>query len=221
MDGLHRMSSLVRWSALCAATLLPGGIERAFAGEIWSWHAVDATVLKTSKAEVILHGRLRTGRSFGTLQQGRTGVITKFGIPRNATAIGGYYYGKEEDSAEDWRNFHRMFIGIEAPLHRSHGLRLDTRGIVERFFVVDHPQFSRYRHRIRLRSEGRVGPYFTSEWFFDANGYLSSRHGAGVRWKCAERGALEIGYLYDARRSTIGEPRHVIVTQVTLDRLWR
>ena len=107
------------------------------------------------------------------------------------------------------------------PLHRSHGLRLDTRGIVERLFVVDRPQFSRYRHRIRLSSERRVGAYFTSEWFFDANGYLSSRHGAGVRWKCSEWGALEIGYLYDARRPGIGEPRHVIVTQVTLDRLWK
>ena len=135
--------------------------------------------------------------------------------------IGGYYYGKEEDSAEDWRNFHRLFIGIEVPLYRGLGLRLDTRGIVERFFVVDSPQFSRYRHRVRLRSERRLGPYIASEWFFDANGYLSGRYGAGVRWKYAESGAFEIGYLYDARRPTIGEPRHVIVTQVTLDRLWK
>ena len=95
------------------------------------------TVLKTSIAEVILHGRLRIGR--GTLQQGRTGVITRFRIPGDATLIGGYYYGKEEDGAEDWRNFHRLFIGIEVPLYRGLGLRLDTRGIVERFFVVDSP----------------------------------------------------------------------------------
>ena len=221
MEGLRRVPALVRWSAICAATLLAGADTCAFAGEIWSWHAVDATVLKTSKAEVALHGRLRTGRNLGTPQQGRAGVIAKFGIPRNVTLIGGYYYGKEEDSAEDWRNFHRVFTGIETPLYRSQGLRLDTRGIVERFFVVDRPQFSRYRHRIRLRSERRVGPYVASEWFFDANGYLSSRHGAGVRWKCGEFGSLEVGYLYDARRSIIGEPRHVIVTQFTLDRLWR
>lgn len=171
------------------------------------------------KSEVILHGRLRIGE--GTLQQGRAGVIAKFAIPRNAALIGGYYYGKEEDSAQDWRNSHRLFIGIEAPLHPGRGLRLDTRGIVERFFVADSPEFTRYRHRIRLRSERRLGPYITSEWFFDAKGYLSSRNGAGVRWRYADPVTFEFGYLYDARRSTVGEPRHVIVTQVTFDRLWR
>ena len=186
---------------------------RAFAGEIWSWHAVDATVLNTSKTAVTLHGRLRLGR--GTVQQGRAGVIAKIDILRGAILIGGYYYGKEEDSAEDWRNFHRLFIGMEMPFLRSHGLRLDTRGIVERFFVADRQQFSRYRHRIRLRTERRLGPYVSSEWFFDADGYLSGRYGAGVRWKYAESVAFEIGYLYDVRRQGIGEPRHVIVTQVT------
>jgi hypothetical protein len=41
-------------------------------------------------------------------------------------------------------------------------MTLDTRGIVERFFVVDSPQFSRYRHRVRLRSARRLGPCITS-----------------------------------------------------------
>jgi hypothetical protein len=170
---------------------------------------------------VILHGRLRTGNDFSTLQQGRTGAIVRFGLPGSSTLIGGYYYGKEEDSAEDWQNLHRIFGGVEVPVLRRRGISVDTRGIVERFFVPDRQQFTRYRHRLRLRTDRRIGPYVSSEWFFAADGYLSGRYGAGICWRCAESGTLEFGYLYDARRPTIGEPRHVIVTQFTLDRLWR
>ena len=211
----------IPWRALCATVILLTAYQHAHAGEVWSWHAFDVTVSKTPLTEVILHGRLRTGRSFGTPQQGRAGVVTKFGVLRNVTLIAGYYYGKEEDSAEEWQNFHRVFTGIEVPVYRNHDLRVDTRGVVERFFVVNGPQFSRYRHRVRLRTDGRVGPYVSSEWFFVGDGYLSGRYGAGVRWRCAEGASFEVGYLYDARRPTIGEPRHVIVTQFTLDRLWR
>jgi Protein of unknown function (DUF2490) len=216
----NRRRSLAPWRALCATAILLAGAERAGAGEVWSWHALDVTVLKTPLAEVTLHGRLRTGRSVGTPQQGRAGVITKFGVLRNVTLIAGYYYGKEEDSAEEWQNFHRVFTGVEVPVFRKRALSADTRGVVERFFVVDGPQFSRYRHRVRLRTNGRVGPYLSSEWFFVRNGYLSGRYGAGVRWRCSDASSLEIGYLYDARRQTIGEPRHVIVTQFNLGRLW-
>jgi hypothetical protein len=210
----------VSWRPLYAVTLLLGGVVPCWAGEVWSWHSFDATILKTSTAEVALHARLRSGRSLGHLQQGRSGVIAKFGLRPNVTLIAGYYYGKEEDSAEEWRNFHRVFTGVEVPLYRGSRLRVDTRGVVEHFVPVDLPQFSRYRHRFRVRSERRIGPYVGGEWFFIAQGYLSSRYTFGVRWKCAELVAVEVGYLYDARRASIGEPRHVIVTQFTFDRLW-
>jgi uncharacterized protein len=45
------------------------------------------------------------------------------------------------------------------------------------------------RHRVRFRTDGRVGPYASTEWFFDGNGYLSGRYGAGVRWRCVETGS--------------------------------
>ncbi len=211
---------LAKGCALGVAVLLASE-ARAVAGEIWSWHAVDVTVLKTSRAEVLLHGRLRTGRSFGNPQQGRTGAISKFGLPVRGVLIGGYYYGKEEDSAQDWQNLHRIFGGVEIPVFRNRGLSVDTRGLVERFFVPDDAQFTRYRHRLRLRTGRRLGPYVSTEWFFDAAGYLSGRYSAGIRWQYGESGTLESGYLYDARRPGIGEPRHVIVTQFTLDRPWR
>lgn len=206
---------------IAAGAISLAAADQATAGELWSWHALDVTVLKAHAAEVTVHGRLRTGRTFGTPQQGRAGVITRFGVRPNVTLIAGYYYGKEEDSAEDWRNFHRIFAGAEVPLYRNRALNVETRGVAERFLAGDGRQFSRYRHRVRLRTAGRVGPYVTSEWFFVRDGLLSGRYGAGVRWRLAARASMEIGYLYDARRPAIGEPRHVIVTQFTLDRLWR
>ena len=208
------------WISRTVAVLVVASMP-AIAGEVWSWHTVDVSVVKASRAEVILHGRLRTGNSFGTLQQGRVGAVTKVPLPTIGTLVGGYYYGKEEDSANEWQNKHRIFGGIEVPVYSGRRVGIDTRGLIERFFVADGPEFNRYRQRLRLRTGGRLGPYVSTEWFFDASGYLSSRQGAGLRWRCTESATLEFGYLYDARRANIGEPRHVIVTQFTLDRLWR
>src|SRR5438270_9119596 len=110
----------------CAVAFLLAGVQSLLAGEVWSWHSVDATILKTSAAEVLLHGRLRTGRSLGTPQQGRAGVVARFPAPRHLTWIAGHYYGKEEDSAEEWRNFHRLFTGVELPAYRSPAVTVDT-----------------------------------------------------------------------------------------------
>ena len=213
--------SAAHWRALWTLAMVLACWERAVAGEVWSWHSIDVSVLKTTKAGMSSMRAYAPAIPLERLQQGRTGVIGKFPLNGIAALVGGYYCGKEEDSAEDWQNSHRIFAGIEAPVYRGCGVAIDTRGVVERFFVVDRPEFTRYRHRLRLRTSGRLGPYVSTEWFFDANGYLSGRHGAGLRWRCAESSTLEVGYLYDARRADIGEPRHVIVTQYTLDRLWR
>lgn len=79
----------MRWNAqaMCIWVLLAGA-EQAAAGELWTWHALDATILKISSTEVTLHGRLRIGR--GTVQQGRAGVITKTGIPRTSVYLMGH-----------------------------------------------------------------------------------------------------------------------------------
>ena len=193
--------------------------QAVVADELWSWHAFDAKLLRTSHFEVTAHSRFRTGRHIGNVQQGRAGAIVRIFAPGKSAVLAGYYYGKEEDSAEDWRNFHRVFGGLEAPLFRAGQVTVATRGIVERFFVADRPGFTRYRHRVRAATEGRIGPYVAGEWFFDADGWLSGRYGAGVRWRWNTWSSVEMGYLYDHRRASIGEPRHVIVTQFTLERI--
>lgn len=193
--------------------------EAAFCGELWSWHAFDTKLLKTSRVELTVHSRFRTRRDFGNLQQGRAGGVAKVQTFKPITAIGGYYYGKEEDSAEDWRNFHRVFAGAEVPIYRLGAVRVATRGLIERFLVVERPGFSRYRHRIRMETSRALGPYVASEWFFDAGGWLSGRYAAGLRWRSNDWSSIEVGYLYDQRRPSVGEPRHVIVTQFTIERL--
>src|SRR5690242_14610806 len=88
-EGLLRCPrSPAHWRALWTLAMVLASSERAAAGEVWSWHSIDVSVLKTSKAEVIVHARLRTGNSFGTLQQGRTGVIGKF--PQRHRRPGGW-----------------------------------------------------------------------------------------------------------------------------------
>lgn len=187
--------------------------------EVRSWHVFDAKLVKTSRTELTVHSRLRTGQDLGNIQQGRAGVVAKFEIGKRTAAIGGYYYGKEEDAAEDWRNFHRVFGGLEVPVFRTKQMSVATRGLVERFLVGDQPGFTRYRHRIRLSTDRTIGPYVAAEWFFDAGGWLSARYAAGLRWRCNAWSSLEMGYLYDKRRPSVGEPRHVIVTQFTIERL--
>jgi hypothetical protein len=83
------------------------------------------------------------------------------------------------------------------------------------------PDFSRFRHRLRLSTNGRIGPFAGAEWFFDRMGYLAGRYSGGLRWRCSSWSSLEIGYLYDARSPLLGAPRHGIVTQVFLERRQR
>jgi hypothetical protein len=194
-------------------------VDNLVADELWSWHAFDAKVIKTSKIETTVHTRFRTGKHFGNMQQRRAGVIGKITASKQIAVITGYYYGKEEDSAEDWINSHRVFGGIELPIHSDRKVSVTTRGLVERFFVADRPGFTRYRQRVRLAKGGTIGPYASTEWFFDAKGWLSARTGVGIRWQAARWSSLEIGYLYDWRRAAIGDARHVLVTQFTLERL--
>ena len=171
--------------------------QRVNGDEVWSWHAFDAKVLKTSRVEITAHSRFRTDRHFGNVQQGRAGAIARVFAPGKSAVLTGYYYGKEEDSAEDWRNFHRVFGGLEAPLFRAGRVAVATRGILERFIGTDRPGFTRYRHRVRADTRAPIGPYMASEWFFDANGWLSGRYAAGVRWRCNAWSSVEMGYLYD------------------------
>ena len=189
------------------------GLPVLEAGEFWSWHGFDFVPVRNARFEWTVHTRVRSRA--GEFQQGRSGTLLKWqALPRIAPIVG-YYYGKEEDSAEEFRDFHRLFGGAEVNILRQGGWTLMTRGLVERFFREDRSGLTRYRHRFRLVTARKIGPYLQSELFFDRDGYLSGRHSGGVRWQTASWVVVEAGYLYDHRRFSIGEPRHVLVTSMT------
>ena len=192
------------------------GEQSVEASDFWTWHGFDISPVKTSKFEWVLHTRVRT-RS-GDLQQGRAGTILRFSAGGRVSVITGYYYGKEEDAVEEWRNFHRIFSGVEGPVFQRGKVSVAARGLVERFISDARPDFTRFRQRVRYSTTDRIGPYAQGEWFFDAQGYLSGRYSGGLRWRWAASSWVELGYLYDVRRPEIGPPRHVFVTNFVLER---
>ncbi len=208
--GGRSLSSAWRASALvllCAGTL--AGQER------WSWHSIDFGLFETGSAEWIVHTRLRTRQ--GELQQSRWGSILNFSPHSRVTLIGGYYYGRDEDTREEWRSFHRLFGGAETRVRQWGAATLAARGLAERFWGGGRPAFTRLRNRIRLTMDGRIRPYLSGEWFWDTQGYLAGRYSVGLRWRCCRWASVEIGYLYDARSAQLGPPRHGVVTQLRLD----
>lgn len=204
------------WNTLtCGVVLLLSG-DRLSAGETWTWHVFDFVPVKTARVEWTLHSRVRING--GELQQGRSGTILKVNVSPRVSTIGGYYYGRETDSFDDWKNFHRIFGGLEVPVYRTRRGTVTGRSLVERFFPEDRSRYNRYRHRARFASNGRVGPFAQVEWFFDNRGFLSTRYSGGVRWRPTREAVIECGYLYEARTARLGADRHVIVTSVTLER---
>lgn len=200
-------------SRIIALVLLSAGTLAA--QELWSWHSVDFTLLKTGGVEWGLHTRLRTRE--GELQQSRSGTILRFTPHSRITVIGGYYYGRDEDTREEWQDSHRVFGGAETRVHRWGAATVAARGLVERF-GGGRPSFTRFRNRIRLSTDRRIGPYASGEWLWDAKGYLAGRYSGGLRWRCSSWASIEFGYIYDARSPQLGPPRHGVVTQLLLER---
>ena len=187
----------------------------ARAESFWSWHTFDLVALKQAGWEVTVHSRLRTRE--GELQQGRTGAILRREAAPRLALLSGYYYGKEEDSVDEFRDVHRMFGGGEITLLRRETVKVAGRTLVEYFFRDTRPDSGRFRQRLRLEQGRAVGPAVQGEWFFDRDGFLSQRYHAGVRWKMNGWATLEAGYLYDRRRASIGLNRHALVTSVAID----
>ena len=181
--------------------------------EVWTRHGFDYGLIRTLRIEVDLHTRFRTTQHMTNFQQGRSGAIVRWNALPRLTAIGGYYYGQQEDGRDEWTNFHRVFGGGEGTIYGGNKIRLTSRILVERFIANSGPDSNRYRQRMQLSVLRKVGPYLNSEVFFDNQGLLSARHGGGVRWKWSSWSWVEVGYLYDDRSPKLGPERHMVVTQ--------
>lgn len=187
------------------------------AAETWSWNTANFSVLKTSRWQASILTSGRTGHGLGTPRQERAGSIAKLRIAPRLTALGGYYYYRDSDDAHHWRTTQRAFAGVEAPVFKHGRMEVETRLVAERYLPDYKADFTRVRPRARVSSLRRLGPYAYVESFFVADGIDTMRYSAGVRWLATRHSTLEVGYLCDRRRASLGPNRHIIDTHLYFD----
>jgi hypothetical protein len=204
-------------SLLFTAGILALAQAPAPAAETWSWNTANFSVLRTSRWQASIITMGRTGHGLGTPREARTGAIAKFRIAPRFTAVGGYYYYQDGDDARRWHTTQRVFAGMEAPVFQRGRAEVDARVLVERYLPDYKADFTRYRPRVRVSSLRRLGPYAYVESFFVADGLDTLRYSAGVRWLATSRSTVEVGYLYERRRASLGPHRHVIDTHFYFD----
>lgn len=214
----------VRWLArgrgmafLCLVLLAYTSSTSLSAAELQTQHAAD-TSLNSGRWSVVLHTRLRARAETLDLYQFRVGPIIEYGLTARTSLVGGYYLTRNEAAPRVWSSTHRPFAGVEFAIARRR-LALDSRSLIERFYVPGRRDFNRYRQRLWVtRNAPGGGPYGSVEGLFDAEGLRSVRYGGG--WRIGPRGAVSIdfGYFYETRRSTEGGNRQMLLTTVHIRR---
>jgi Ca2+-transporting ATPase len=187
------------------------------AAELQSQHALD-TSFNSGKWSVVLHSRARVRVENFDLFQFRAGPIVEYSLTSRASLLGGYYFARNDGASRKWSTTHRPFAGVEFAISKRR-LILDSRSLIERFYVPGTGDFNRYRQRLWVtRSAPAGGPYGNVEYLFDAAGLRSVRYGAG--WRIGPHGAflIDFGYFYETRRTTDGGNRQMLITTVHVKR---
>jgi hypothetical protein len=128
-----------------------------------------------------------------------------------------YIYQRDGNDAGLWIPTHRLLAGAETRVIRKGAAILDGRGLLDHFMVNAKLPYNRYRLRARFTTTRRFGPYAAVESYFVREGVDTVRYYAGFRWLATRQSALEMGYIYDARRPELGPPRHIIETRFSYD----
>lgn len=195
---------------LSVATVYP-----LWAADVETQHAFDATLPLKPRLELILHSRVRTQPGGLGFYQVRAGPILSWDAAARMTLLSGYYYAKQERRIDrDFIGGHRFFGGAEFAVVEARRFSIEQRLLTERFLSDAAPDFNRYRLRSRLSAKGAVAPYTAHEFFFDAQGWRSNRHSAGVRWSPLRAWQVDLGYLYERRRHAVGPDRHMWLTSI-------
>jgi len=184
------------------------------ATEFYSWHAVDAVFTVRPRLELALHGRIRSREEFNTLEQARAGPIVRWSPGADKALYGGYYFQPGHTPAAPWVGAHRLFAGSESRLVSRGSGQLTGRLVFERHFTSVRPSYNRYRAGLRWHWNRRLAPFFTHEWLAVRQGFHSLRNSGGLRWEIDKGLTLELGYLYDTRRTSWGGDRQALVTSL-------
>ena len=183
--------------------------------DVETQHAFDVTLHPKPTLDLVIHSRIRTQPGGLGFYQVRAGPILSWDASHRISLLGGYYYAQQERKIDnDFIGGHRLLGGAEVALVDRRRFSLEQRFLAERFLSDAADDFNRYRLRTRLSATYSVAPYTTHELFFDAQGWRSNRHSAGVRWNLLPAVQIDLGYLYEHRRTGVGPDRHVWFTSV-------
>lgn len=200
-----------------ALILSAAAVGPLWAADVETQHAFDVTLPLKPKLELILHSRVRTQPGGLGFYQVRTGPIVSWDAAPRMTLLSGYYYVRQERKIDnDFIGGHRLFGGAEIAVVEARRFSIDQRFLAERFLPDAAADYNRYRLRSRLSVKGSVGPYTSHEFLFDARGWRSNRHSAGIRWSALPAVQIDLGYLYEHRRADVGPGRHMWLTSIHL-----
>ncbi len=178
--------------------------------QVWNWHYIDFTALRTGRVEWIAHWRAEIHGTNWT--QVRVGARARFPLTHKMDWTTGYYYIRDNPVPRISITTHRVFAGIETTIAERGAAQFRFRSWAEYMMPDLLPDFFRFRERLVFRTTGNVGPFVSTEVFFDNHrGYRESRYSAGIRWNMGWVTA-EVGYLYSNRAARIGPSRNVIST---------
>ena len=197
-------------SVLCAAAVYP-----LLAADVETQHALDVTLPVRPKLDLILHSRIRIQPGGLGFYQFRAGPIVSWDPTPRITLLSGYYYAQQERKIDsDFIGGHRLFGGAEIAVAETRRWAFDQRFLTERLLSDAAPDSNRYRLRSRLGAKTSIAPYTSHEFFFDAQGWRSNRHSAGIRWSPLPAIQFDLGYLYEHRRHGVGPDRHMWLTSI-------
>lgn len=199
------------WILLCLLSF--AWLHRA-AAQTETQHAFEASLRLGPRLDLVLHSRIRTQPGALGFYQVRGGPILEYTMARGLKLIGGYYYAQQENSMEDFIGGHRWFGGGEGGLWTGRSVKVDLRGLAERFELAHGKGFGRYRFRLRAGGRRPVAPYGSVENFLDAHGWRSTRYAAGLRIRNGSPFSFDLGYFIEPRRADVGRTRHMFMTGV-------
>lgn len=172
--------------------------------------------------DLTLHARVRTRPGDVGLYQGRAGMLLRKAVHSRVGLVAGYYFAEQEESlVEDWEAWNRYFGGFDHRLFRWKG-NWDARHFAEFFDAPGDANYYRVRHRAGWTAPTRVAPYANIEFFWDRDGWRSTRWQVGTAWRISARTTVDTHYFFEPRRADVGPaPRHMWGTtlQVRLGKL--
>ena len=199
---------------LRAGLLLAVCLDGAPAADFQSWHNFDLAVYLSGRTELVVHSQVRTHSRFTGFNQFRAGPVLNYAARPRLRLTAGYYYRDVEFSGSDWRNYHRLFAGMENPITEGR-IGLQSRTYLEHCYGSGSTPFNRLRQRLLVRWNRGVSPYAAVEGFFRGDGVQMMRYAAGVRRRLSGPVRLEVSYYYEDDKT--GTDRHVVTTGLRFD----